>query len=141
MKYDFVLAVLACAKQKYLDRLISFVKDYGYKFTNKSHINFKIVFLAGETEPHEALLKQLIDIEYDWQYMPDMTVANRFLTYIYTNPVDYKWIFQVDDDSSTDIDRTYEILEDFYNHTDPIMFVSSRTTDLCIIQQLIFHRD
>jgi hypothetical protein len=137
MKYDFVLAVLACAKQKYLDRLISFVKDYGYKFTNKSHINFKIVFLAGETEPHEASLKQLIDIEYDWQYMPDMTVANRFLTYIYTNPVDYKWIFQVDDDSSTDIDRTYEILEDFYNHTDPIMFVSSRTTDLCIIQQLI----
>lgn len=138
MRYDFVLVVLVCCtQQKYIDRLISFVKDYGYKFTNKSHINFKIVFLAGEPEPKDIYLKKIIDVTYDWQYMPDMTVANRFLTYIYTNPIDYKWIFQVDDDSSTDIDRTYDILEDFYNYTDPIMFASSRTTDLCMIQQLI----
>lgn len=140
MKYDFVLAVLACGKDKYLDRLYAFVKNYGYKFTNKFNIKYKIVFLAGEQEPTDIDLKNIIDVEYDWCHMSEMTVANRFLNYIYNNPINYKWIFQVDDDSSTDIDRTYEILEDFYNHTDPLMFMSSRTTDLCMTQQIILRR-
>ena len=32
---------------------------------------------------------------------------------------------QVDDDSSTDIDRSYELLNDFYDYVDPMMFLCS----------------
>lgn len=136
MKYDFVLAVLvSTANKKYVKRLKDFIQLYGFKFTNKCNINFKIVFLAGESEPN--FLKDILSVEYEWYQSKDMLVAERFLNYVYNQPLDYKWIFQVDDDSSTDIDRTYEILTDFYDYQDPMCLISGRTGDMCIKQQCI----
>lgn len=136
MKYDFILAVLvSTANEKYIQRLKDFIQIYGFKFTNRYNISFKIVFLAGESEPN--FLKDIIAIEYEWYQLKDAPIAQRFLDYIYTQPINYKWIFQVDDDSSTDIDRTYEILTDFYDYQDPICLISGRTGDMCIKQQFI----
>src|SRR5210317_168736 len=136
MKYDFILAVLvSTANEKYIQRLKDFIQIYGFKFTNKYNISFKIVFLAGESEPN--FLKDIITIEYEWYQLKDTPIAQRFLDYIYTQPIDYKWIFQVDDDSSTDIDRTYEILTDFYDYKNPMCLISGRTGDMCIKQQCI----
>jgi len=136
MKYDFILAVLvSTANEKYIQRLKDFIQVYGFKFTNKYNISFKIVFLAGESEPD--FLKDIVSIEYEWYQLKDAPIAKRFLNYIYTQQINYKWIFQVDDDSSTDIDRTYEILTDFYDYQDPICLISGRTGDMCIKQQCI----
>jgi len=136
MKYDFVLAVLvSTSNEKYIKRLKEFIQIYGFKFTNQYDISFKILFLAGESEPD--FLKDIVSIEYEWYQLKDAPIAKRFLNYIYTQPINYKWIFQVDDDSSTDIDRTYEILTDFYDYQDPICLISGRTGDMCIKQQCI----
>lgn len=138
MKYDFILAVLASSKQeKFLKRIKNFIEIYGLKFTNHNNISFKLLFLADGPEPD--FIKSLCsNYDYEWlNYGNDTPVSLRFLNYIYKNPINYKWIFQVDDDSSTDIDRTYELLSDFYDYNDPICLICGRTGDMCIKQQII----
>ena len=44
---------------------------------------------------------------------------------------------QVDDDSSTDIDKTFEILNQYYDFNDPMMLMGGRNTDLESGQQRI----
>lgn len=137
MKYDFVLAVLASPKQeKFLKRIKDFVEIYGLKFTNHNNISFKLLFLADGPEP-EFIKSLCNNYNYEWLDFGDTPICLRFLNYVYQNPINYKWIFQVDDDSSTDIDRTYEILSDFYDYNDPMCLISGRTGDMCIKQQMI----
>lgn len=137
MKYDFILTVLASVQQKkFINRIKNFIEIYGLKFTNHNNISFKLLFLADGPEPD--FIKSLCsNYDYEWSNCDDTLISLRFLNYIYQNPINYKWIFQVDDDSSTDIDRTYEILSDFYDYNDPICLISGRTGDMCIKQQMI----
>jgi|TARA_B100001094_G_scaffold333415_1_gene411847 hypothetical protein len=138
MKYDFIIAVLSSPRQeKFLKRIKNFIEIYGLKFTNHNNISFKLLFLADGPEPD--FIKSLCsNYDYEWSDCGnDAPTSLRFVNYIYKNPINYKWIFQVDDDSSTDIDRTYELLSDFYDYNDPICLISGRTGDMCIKQQMI----
>lgn len=134
MKYQFKLAVLASAKkQKYVERLKDFIYKYGFKFTNKDTINIKIVFLAENEDAPNFILNNPL---FEWVDVKEK-LSTRFIKYIEQSKIDYEWIMQVDDDSSTDIDRSYELLNDFYDYVDPMMFLCSRTPDMDYNQQLI----
>ena len=132
IKFDIVLAVLACAKnEKYIGRLKEFVESYGYKLQNQS-IRAKIVFLV-EDEPRPDFLDQ----SYGWYNCPGLALSCRLLKYLKDEPVDFRWLMQVDDDSSTDLDKTMELLEQYYDSGDSLLLMGGRNTDLEMSQQSI----
>lgn len=128
---NITFCILACAKnQKYLKRLHDYL-DYGFKHTNKE-IKIKFVFLI-----EDEIKPDFIPEEYIWYNCPNIPLSCRLLKYIKEESNDSEWIMQVDDDSSTDLDKTYELLKQFYNHDDSIILMGGRNTDLERRQQNI----
>jgi hypothetical protein len=129
---DLTLCVLACAKnEKYSARLREFIDSYGFKM-NRQDIVVKFVFLV-EDEPRPDFLPN----DYSWYNCPKTPLSCRFLSFLKDSEIDSKWIMQVDDDSSTDIDKTFELLEQFYEHQDSMILMGGRNTDLEPSQQNI----
>jgi len=132
VKFDIVLAVLACAKnEKYTKRLKEFTDSYGYKLDNPA-IKAKIVFLVEDEQRPDFL-----DDSYGWYNCPGMPLSCRLLKYIKDEPVQSRWLMQVDDDSSTDMDKTMELLEQYYDSGDCLLLMGGRNTDLEMSQQSI----
>lgn len=130
-QYDMALCILACAKNdKYKKRLVEFVNEYGFKLTGNHRIKF--VFLVDD-EPRPNFL----DDRFHWYNCPGMSFSCRFLKYIKDAESDAEWVMQVDDDSSTDIDKTIEFLRDFYTSEDAMILMGGRNTDLELGQQNI----
>lgn len=124
------LCILACAKNaKYLGRLKDFVDHYGFKNSKKYA---RIVFLV-EDEPRPDFLPG----DHLWCNFPNTPLSCRFLRYLKDFNDDSDWIMQVDDDSSTDLDQTFELLNKFYYHDDSMMLMGGRNTDLEMTQQNI----
>lgn len=130
--YDFTICTLACTKQKkYADRLKDYIDFYGFRFNNKS-LKIKFVFLVEDESRPDFLHK-----EHIWYNCPGLPMSMRWAKYLKDEHVDSKWIMQVDDDSSTDIDKTVEILNQYYDHQDSMLLMGGRNTDLELGQQNI----
>ncbi len=124
------LCILACAKnEKYLKRLKEFLDHYGFKNTNG---HARIAFLV-EDEPRPDFVPE----EYAWHNFPGAPLSCRFIKYLKDFEDESDWIMQVDDDSSTDLDKTFELLNRFYDHQDSMMLMGGRNTDLEMSQQNI----
>lgn len=122
---SIALCVLACAKNdKYKKRLKDFVEFYGFKNSDPGRRS-KVVFLV-EDEPKPDFL----DDSFGWYNCPGLPLSMRFTKYISEAECDTDWVMQVDDDSSTDIDKTSELLEQYYDPSDPVMLMGGRNTDL-----------
>lgn len=132
---NITLCVLAsAANQKYTKRLLNFVQNFGYKHTNKN-INLKVVFLvSNEDKPN------FIDNKYHWYNCGDIDFSLRFLHYLINENIESDWIMQVDDDSSTDIDKTCEILHQYYNHDDCMAITCGNQHDIDVnLQNVVRH--
>lgn len=124
------LCILACAKnEKYLGRLRDFVDYYGFKNSKKYA---RIVFLVEDENRPEFLPE-----DHAWCNFPNTPLSLRFMRYLKEFQDDSDWIMQVDDDSSTDLDATFELLNKFYDHRDSMMLMGGRNTDLEMTQQKI----
>ena len=124
MKPTMILCVLACAKNgKYKKRLFDFIESYGFK--NSDHCLAKIVFLVEDEERPD-----FVNDSFGWHNCPGIPLSMRFMKYISEEPCESDWIMQVDDDSSTDIDKTMELLDQYYDPQDPVMLMGGRNTDL-----------
>jgi len=122
---SITLCVLACAKNdKYKKRLRDFVDSYGFKKSNPE-VSAKVVFLVEDEERPEFL-----DDSYGWHNSPGLPLSMRFMQYLSEEGCDSDWIMQVDDDSSTDIDKTIELLEQYYDPRDSLILMGGRNTDL-----------
>jgi hypothetical protein len=78
-----------------------------------------VVYLVGQDDEKPAFV-------YDEWLRIDGPVSCRFLSYlVYHYEKDSRWIMQVDDDSCTDIDRTLEIIDSFYESRDPVVLMGS----------------
>ena len=110
--------------EKYAQRLKNFINLYGYKNLNYKQ-NVKICFLV-EDDPRPEFLPQ----ELEWYNFPNTPISLRFIYYLINNWSSSIWTMQVDDDSSTDIDKTVEILNQFYDHDDSMILMGGRNTDL-----------
>jgi hypothetical protein len=129
---DITFCVLACAKnEKYSARLQDFLNSYGFKNTNKE-LKVKFVFLVEDEDKPDFISEDFV-----WYNCPKIPLSCRFLKYLRDSEIDSRWIMQVDDDSSTDIDKTCELLYQFYNHQDSMMLMGGRNTDLESAQQKI----
>lgn len=123
--YDFTLCVLSCTKkEKYAARLKEFDSIYGYKNKNKN-IKVRIIYLVEDEERPEFIKENCF-----WIKSPGIPMSMRFIRYIKDLDNNSKWVMQVDDDSSTDIDKTFEILSQYYDHQDPVVLMGGRNTDL-----------
>lgn len=132
MSYDFTICTLACTKQKkYADRLKDYVDSYGFKLNNKS-LKVKFVFLVEDESRPNFLSK-----EHVWYNCPGLPMSMRWVKYLKDEATDSKWVMQVDDDSSTDIDKTIELLNQYYDHQDSMLLMGGRNTDLELGQQNI----
>lgn len=119
------LCVLACAKnEKYKKRLLDFVDSYGFKNSNPES-KLKVVFLV-EDEPRPEFL----DERFEWFNCAGLPLSMRLLKYLAEGSYDSDWIMQVDDDSSTDVDKTSELLSQFYDPSDCVLLMGGRNTDL-----------
>jgi hypothetical protein len=130
------LCVIASTKtQKYNDRLFNFINLYGFKNLNYKG-NIKITFLV-ENEERPINLPP----EFEWCNFPNLPVSLRFIYYLTKNWNPFIWTMQVDDDSSTDIDKTIEFLNQFYDSHDSMILMGGRNTDLetglqCLIKEM-----
>jgi hypothetical protein len=111
--YDLIVYVLGSSKNE--ARLRQFleigIKSLKYKT--------KVVYLAGEAEPKPNFIQE------EWHNIKG-PLSCRFLSHIKTAPIEEsRWILQVDDDSCTDLDKTLEIIDRFYDYQDPIILTGS----------------
>jgi len=119
------LCVIASTKSnKYTQRLKNFINLYGIKNLNYKK-NVKICFLV-EDEPRPEFLNP----EFEWYNYPNLPMSLRLIYYLINNWSPSVWTMQVDDDSSTDIDKTIEFLNQFYDHDDSMILMGGRNTDL-----------
>lgn len=133
--FDFVLCVLACAKNdKYKNRIKNFINEYGFKLINND-LKIKIVFLA-EDEPRPDFIPN----NFDWENFPDTPLSLRLINYIKRTDLNTQWLMQVDDDSSTDIDKTVEFLNYSYDFNDNMLLMGGRNTDLEMGLQIILRK-
>lgn len=109
---DLVLCVLATTKN---NRISQFSK-IGYKKTNK--YNSKIVYLINNEE-------KPIEINDEWYNCPGYHHSTRLIYYLQNTNDQSRWYMQIDDDSCTDIDKTIELLDYFYDYQDSIMLTGS----------------
>jgi hypothetical protein len=131
-QYDITLCTVACTKkEKYANRLKEYIDSYGFKLKN-NNIKVKFVFLV-EDEPRPNFIRKN-DI---WFNCPDIPFSMRWIKYLKETEIDSKWVMQVDDDSSTDLDKTIEILNQCYDADDSVMLMGGRNTDLESTQQRI----
>jgi len=122
---SITLCILACAKNdKYKSRLKNFIDSYGYK-ANNTDIKLQIVFLV-EDEPRPEFLQD----DMMWYNCPNIPLSMRLLYFIKNEQCHTDWLMQVDDDSSTDIDKTIELLDSFYDKNDCLLLMGGRNTDL-----------
>lgn len=115
--YDLVLCVLTSSKS---ERLPIFQK-IGYKKSSK--YKTKIVYLVDTDEKPDYL-----DESCDWYNCfggvgPSYTC--RFIEYLKNTYDEAKWFLQVDDDSCTDLDKTIDLLNYFYDYEDPAVLTGS----------------
>jgi hypothetical protein len=109
--YDLILCVLATTKN---DRLSIFSK-IGFKKTDK--YKTKIIYLIdNETKP------DFLDGEW---HNSNCTFPMRFSQYLKNTDEDFRWIMQVDDDSCTDLEKTIDLLDKSYDHTDAVCLTGS----------------
>jgi hypothetical protein len=121
----FNLCVIASTvTEKYAKRLYNFINYYGFKNINNKE-NTKITFLV-EGEPRPDFIPQ----ECEWFNYPNLPISLRFIYYLINNWNPASWTMQVDDDSSTDIDKTIELLNQFYDSDDSMILMGGRNTDL-----------
>lgn len=121
----FNLCVIASTKtEKYAKRLQNFINIYGFKNLNYKQ-NVKINFLVDD-EPRPEFLPS----EFEWYNYPNLPISLRFISYLLNNWSPSLWTMQVDDDSSTDIDKTIDLLNQFYDHHDSMILMGGRNTDL-----------
>lgn len=117
--------VIASTKtEKYTERLKNFINLYGYKNLNHKE-KVKICFLV-EDELRPDFLPQ----EFEWYNYPNTPISLRFVFYLINHWNQSSWVMQVDDDSSTDIDKTIEILNQFYDRDDSMILMGGRNTDM-----------
>jgi len=109
--YDLILCVLATTKN---NRLPVFNK-IGYKSTK---YKTKIVYLVDEEDKPDF-------IKDDWHKSPNYPLSVRFVHYIKNTKDEFRWLMQVDDDSCTDLDKTVELLDYFYDYKDSMMLTGS----------------
>jgi hypothetical protein len=125
MKSTITLCVLACAKNdKYKKRLMDFIGSYGFKNSDPEH-KAKIVFLVEEEDRPD-----FVDESFGWHKCPGLPLSMRFMKYLSEESLESDWVMQVDDDSSTDIDKTIELLDQYYDPRDSMMLMGGRNTDL-----------
>jgi hypothetical protein len=119
------LCVIASTKtEKYKKRLFNFINSYGYKnvfFKNKVKISFLV---DDESRP------DFVGENFDWINCNQIPVSLRFIYYLNKHWSPFLWTMQVDDDSSTDIDKTIEILNQFYDSDDSMILMGGRNTDM-----------
>lgn len=124
-KTTIMLCALVCTKkEKYMRRLKDFIDHYGIICKNSRPM--LSVTLLAEDEPRPDFIEK--DIQ--WINFPQDPMSLRFTRYMATAPITCDWTMQVDDDSSTDIDKTIEILDQYYDHKDPVILMAGRNTDL-----------
>lgn len=110
--YDLIFCVLATTKN---NRISQFAK-IGYKKSNKYKI--KIIYLVNNEDKPEFL-------EGEWFNCPGHSHSTRLTHYFSKTDDKSRWFMQVDDDSCTDLDKTIELLDYFYDCQDPIMLTGS----------------
>lgn len=114
--YDLILCVLATTKNKRLEQF----KKIGYKPVSKeSGFKTKVVFLQ-----HNEEKPLFLDDEEEWHNC-DESFQNRFVEYLQNTEEEFRWIMQVDDDSCTDLKKTIEKLDHYYDYEDSVMLTSS----------------
>lgn len=111
--YDLTICVLTSLSEK--SRLNQF-SEIGLKLSKK--FKTKIVYLVENDEKPNF-------IKDTWEKIKG-PVSCRFLSYLINHyEEDSRWILQVDDDSCTDIERTLEIIDSFYDNDDPVILMGS----------------
>jgi hypothetical protein len=110
--HDLIFCVLATTKN---NRLPQFTK-IGYKKSNKYKI--KIIYLVNNEDKPEFL-------EGEWFNCPNHSPSTRLAYYFSKTADESRWFMQVDDDSCTDLDKTIELLDYFYDDQDPVMLTGS----------------
>jgi hypothetical protein len=120
------LCVLASTKQeKYKERLKKFIDSYGVKNVyNQNYV--KIIFLVDEGSERPDFVTE----EYGWFIYEHLPIGLRFIHYLKNNWEPALWTMQVDDDSSTDVDKTIELLNQFYDASDSMILMGGRNVDL-----------
>lgn len=107
--FDLTLCVLTSSKSS---RLRGFEK-IGYTKPLKNKI--RIVYLVDQEDPKPDYIKE------EWIGFKDTPLSCRFLRYIAEHQDDSRWVLQVDDDSATDIDKTIELIDQFYDYKEPVV--------------------
>jgi hypothetical protein len=110
--HDLIFCVLATTKN---NRLSQFAR-IGYKKSNKYKI--KIIYLVNNEDKPEFL-------EGEWFNCPNHSHSTRLAYYFSKTADESRWFMQVDDDSCTDLDKTIELLDYFYDDQDPMMLTGS----------------
>lgn len=110
--YDLIFCVLATTKN---NRLSQFAR-IGYKKSNKYKI--KIIYLVNNENKPEFL-------EGEWFNCPNHSHSTRLAHYFSKTADESRWFMQVDDDSCTDLDKTIDLLDYFYDDQDPVMLTGS----------------
>lgn len=112
---DLTFCVLVCRR---LEKRLKNFLEIG--FINKNKYKIEIVFLSDDPEK-----PKFIDENYKWISFEQDHLATRFLKFINQYEINSRWIMQVDDDSATDIDKTIDLLDQFYDYQDPVMLQGS----------------
>lgn len=112
--YDLILCVLATTKNNRLEQF----NKIGYKPTTK--FKTKVVFLQ-----HNEERPLFLDESEEWHNCKNHHFPNRFVEYLQNTTEEFRWIMQVDDDSCTDLEKTIELLDYYYDYQDNLMLTSS----------------
>jgi hypothetical protein len=119
---DLTLCVLASvSKEKYEKRLKEYLDSYGIKAGKRL---FNIVLLVDQEEKPDYIPEHI-----EWFNSPGLPVSLRFTNFLINREIKSRWVMQVDDDSCTDIDKTVELLDQFYDFTDSMILMGGRNTD------------
>ncbi len=113
--YDLILCVIATTKN---NRLPIFQK-IGY---TKSKHKTKIVYLVDSDDRPEYIDE---DCWFNCYGGVGHSFTCRFIEYLKNTYDEAKWFMQVDDDSCTDLDKTIELLNCFYDYEDPVVLTGS----------------
>ena len=111
--YDLIVCVLGSSKNE--ERLKQFL-EIGINNLNK--YKTKTVYLSGEFDVKPCFISE------EWKNIKS-PLSSRFLSYLKNEDIQSRWILQVDDDSCTDIDRTLDIIDKFYDWQDPVVITGS----------------